>query len=349
LPASATSAVLEGRHLRLPPVTLASVAVLGDTGCRLKASKKAKAQKKKGVDDHGGDFQDCDSTADWPFSTLAASIAGKAPQLVVHVGDYLYRESPCPKGDDGCKGSPYGDNWPTWQADFFKPAAPLLASAPWIATRGNHEDCGRAGDGFMLFLDTTSAQNGKPPACADLLPAFTATAGGQSFFVMDTSDADDSCDPCNSQPYAQQFASANAAPGTWFVSHKPIWGFNNKASLNATLQGALAQWQGKLPPGFTLAVGGHIHLWEVLGFADQRTPQFVIGNGGTKLDKAITSSLKGKSIGGTTVSYGATKDKFGYTIFRPASGTANWAADYYSAKGNEKLTCTASATAVSCQ
>jgi hypothetical protein len=57
----------------------------------------------------------------------------------------------------GCKGSPYGDNWDTWKADFFKPAAPLLAVAPWIATRGNHEICARAGLGFMLFLDPTLA------------------------------------------------------------------------------------------------------------------------------------------------------------------------------------------------
>ena len=32
-------------------------------------------------------------------------------------------------------------------------AAPLLAVAPWIVTRGNHEECARAGQGWSRFLD----------------------------------------------------------------------------------------------------------------------------------------------------------------------------------------------------
>jgi hypothetical protein len=42
---------------------------------------------------------------------LSKTIAARKPSLVIHVGDYIYRESPCPAGDKGCKGSPYGDNW----------------------------------------------------------------------------------------------------------------------------------------------------------------------------------------------------------------------------------------------
>ena len=52
----------------------------------------------------------------------------------------------------GCAGSPWGDNWTTWQADFFTPAAPLLAAAPIVLVRGNHEDCDRAGPGFLLLM-----------------------------------------------------------------------------------------------------------------------------------------------------------------------------------------------------
>ena len=75
---------------------------------------------------------------------LAKSVAAARPDLVIHVGDYLYRESPCPKNDHGCAGSPYDDSWFTWKADFFVPAAPLLQVAPWIMVRGNHEICKRA-------------------------------------------------------------------------------------------------------------------------------------------------------------------------------------------------------------
>src|SRR5262249_12935450 len=149
IPAGTTEAKLGKTKLPLPPSTLASIAVIGDTGCRLKADKAANPADADHEED--GKFQDCDKKSQWPFSTLATSVAKQKPQLRVHVGDYIYRESPCPKGDKGCKGSPYGDNWATWQADFFKPAAPLLAAAPWIATRGNHEICRhRAGLGFMI-------------------------------------------------------------------------------------------------------------------------------------------------------------------------------------------------------
>ncbi|MFN3658568.1 MAG: metallophosphoesterase [Pseudolabrys sp.] len=346
LQAGTTSAVLAGRNLPLPPATLASVAVLGDTGCRLKSDGKALKQVRRQVDHADGKFQDCDVVSQWPFSALAASVAAKKPQLVVHVGDYNYRESPCPPGDAGCQGSPYGDNWPTWKADFFAPGAPLLAAAPWIAARGNHESCSRAGAGYMLFLDPTPARDGKPPACIDLLPVFTVAVGGQSFVVMDSSNADDVC-PCNSAPYAKQFAALRPTPGSWLVTHRPVWGFNPKGPINPTLQGALQQWQGKLPPGITLAVAGHIHLWEAIGFADGRSPQFVIGNGGTALDKQV-GPLTGKKIGGTTVSYADTKDEWGFALFSPGSAAGNWTARYYSVEGNEKFSCAVTPTAVSC-
>ena len=224
---------------RCRPDTLAAVAVIGDTGCRLKADKDTDH-------DDEGKFQDCDSKSDWPFSTLAKNVAKRKPQLLVHVGDYIYRESPCPKGDKGCKGSPYGDNWDTWKADFFKPAAPLLAAAPWIATRGNHEICARAGDGFMLFLDPTLATDQKPPACSALLDPLTVTVGSQQFIMLEfeqraatsartagatskTSNAPECPKPgCSAKAYADQFAAMQPANGAWLVSHRPVWGFKNK-------------------------------------------------------------------------------------------------------------------------
>ena len=37
---------------------------------------------------------------------------------------------------------------------MFDPAARLLRTAPWVATRGNHEECSRAGQGWYRLLDT---------------------------------------------------------------------------------------------------------------------------------------------------------------------------------------------------
>ena len=144
IPPTAAAASVADRPLPLPKRTLASTAAFGDTGCRLKSSKLS--GKGNDVDDEdGGKFQDCDIPSKWPFAQLAASVAAAKPDLVIHVGDYLYRESACPPGDAGCARSPYGDDWPTWKADFFAPAAPALLAAPWIVVRGNHEICKRAG------------------------------------------------------------------------------------------------------------------------------------------------------------------------------------------------------------
>jgi hypothetical protein len=61
------------------------------------------------------------------LATNAASGAKLSPDLVLHIGDYHYRENACPPDIAGCKDSPWGYGWDTWQADLFRPAAPLLA------------------------------------------------------------------------------------------------------------------------------------------------------------------------------------------------------------------------------
>jgi hypothetical protein len=365
LPASTTSAAIAGRALPLPPTALKSVAVFGDTGCRLKAGKAAAAQAVRDTHEadeieEGGKFQDCNDPSDWPFAPMSAAIAKAKPDLVVHVGDYLYRESPCPSDDKGCQGSPSGDNWVTWAADFFTPAAPLLQAAPWIVARGNHEICKRAGLGYARLLDPTPATGGNPPACVDLIDQYTVTVGGRAFVLLDSSDAPDECPAsgCDSAPYAAQFAAMKPSAGTWLVTHRPIWGFTNakdksgKRKLgirNMTLQAALAQWKGVPPAGIELVLSGHIHLWEALSFADGRAPQFVLGSGSTELAHKITEQLEGQKIGGTTVASAATEHRFGYTMFVPSKSGGHWDATLYDTSGKAKVACKVEPTKVACQ
>jgi hypothetical protein len=363
LPASATSAAIGGQALPLPPTALNAIVVFGDTGCRLKADKPSAAQAARDSEevDEEGKFQDCNNSSDWPFAPMSATIAQAKPDLVIHVGDYLYRESPCPSGDQGCQGSPYGDNWMTWAADFFTPAAPLLEAAPWIVTRGNHEICKRGGIGYARLLDPTPAGSQIPPACVDLIDQYTVTAGGHAFIVLDSSDAPDECPKsgCDSAPYAAQFAAMQPAPGTWLVTHRPIWGFTNskdkksgKRKLgirNMSLQAALAQWKGVPPAGIELVLSGHIHLWEALGFGDGRSPQFVLGSGSTELAHKITEKLKGAKIGGTTVAAATTEHRFGYTMFAPSKGGGHWNATYYDTGGKAKIACKVTATKATCR
>jgi hypothetical protein len=343
LPASATAARLRDRPLPLPPQrTPASIAVFGDTGCRLRSLELA--AKEKNIDDSGGRFQDCNIPAKWPFAQVAATVAAAKPELVIHVGDYVYRESACPAGDTGCARSPYGDDWPTWKADFFAPAAPALQAAPWIVVRGNHEICERAGAGYFRLLDPTPA--GAPPPCIGLIPQFTVTLGEQAFIVLDSSNAADKC-PCDPARYAAEFAAMRPKPGTWLLTHRPIWGFRpHGRTINASLQAALAQWNGRPPDGIALALAGHIHLAEVLSFADRRAPQFVLGTGGTLLAGKVKDDLTGKKIGGTRVSYGRSDHRFGFAILAPAPD--GWRADFRDVAGTSLFTCSVAPGQVGC-
>jgi hypothetical protein len=322
---------------------LTSIAVFGDTGCRLKAAKQPAAAADPDDEDHGR-FQDCNIPARWPFAQLAASVAAAKPDLVIHVGDYLYRESACPPRDAGCARSPHGDDWPAWKADFFAPGAPALRAAPWIVVRGNHEICSRAGAGYFRLLDPRPAQ--APPPCVDLVAHFTVTVAGQSFIVLDSSNAADTC-PCDSGPYAAQFADMRPTPGSWFLTHRPVWGFRSHTeTINATLQQALASFNGKLPDGIALALAGHIHVAEVLSFADKRSPQFVLGTGGTLLAGKIKRNLSGAKIAGTTVSYGRSDHRFGFALFKPAPQSST--ATFHDAAGKRLFACKLGPGEVAC-
>ena len=369
LPASAKTATIAGQALPLPPDKLKSIAVFGDTGCRLKAAKdEDETDEMDEADDAAakagpGKYQDCKT--DWPFQTMSETIAKTKPDLVIHVGDYYYRESPC---DDhpGCNNSPYGDKWPTWEADFFTPAAALLKAAPWIVARGNHEICGRGGLGYARLLDPTPVDGGKPPKCDPSDPPldqYTVKVGGRSFVMLDSSAAPDDCPEggCDSDWYQRQFGAMNPVPGTWLVTHKPIWGFTyskdkhtgeRKLGIrNMMLQAALNNktWNNVPPAGIELVLSGHIHLWEALSFADERTPQFVLGAGGTKLAHKLPKKIKGHKIGGTTVAAITSDHEFGYTLFEPSKKGRHWNATFYDPSGSPRLTCKVEPTKAKCE
>ena len=119
-----------------------------------------------------------------------------------------------------------------------------------------------------------------------------------------------------------------------------MWGVRSHAkTINATLQQALSAWNGKLPDGIALAMAGHIHVAEVLSFADKRAPQFVLGTGGTLLTGKIKSNLAGLKIGGTTVSYGRADHRFGFAAIEPAAAGSGWTATFRDAGGGKLFVC----------
>ena len=300
------------------------ILVLGDTGCRIK----------------GSTVQDCSDPAKWPFPVLAAAAAKFKPDLVVHVGDYLYRESPCPAGNAGCAGTPWGDNWPAWKADFFDPAQPLLAAAPWVIVRGNHEDCERAGAGFARLLGPGAFDAASP--CPSHIAAYDVPFKALNLVVMDDSDAPDvTVDPKVEAIDRKEFAALAKAPApTWLLMHRPIWGavkgpLGLAVGGNHTLMAALDD--RPLPKNVTLTLAGHIHVFEALDYNDAEPPGLLSGNGGDLLDEA-PEDLTATHFGGKVrVKQGTSEEGFGFLVMTKVG--KDWNIDLYDYTGSFERRC----------
>jgi hypothetical protein len=304
--AAATAALaVDGAALPTLPATIRRIAVIGDTGCRLE----------------GRAVQDCDDPAAWPFPTIAKAAAARRPDLVIHIGDYYYRETACPAGRAGCAGSPFGDNWPTWRADLFDPAAPLFAAAPWVMVRGNHEACRRGGPGWFRLIDPYPAR----PDCVDRTEPYRLSLGGLDLLLFDSADADDFLAPPDKvAAYSGQFAAllADPPPRSWLVLHRPVWAMA-QAELSglATNQTEQAAIRGHVPPALDLVLSGHLHDFLSYEFGPERPAQLIVGTGGDTLLKLGRDPIVGAEIDGIKVRRGFATEHFGYFIMeRNATG-----------------------------
>jgi len=341
LPLGVRSAAIGGTRVPVPPLKLKKIAVIGDTGCRIKCD-----------DDGKCNVQNCNDAKKWPFARIAGKVAEERPDVVIHVGDYHYRESACPANEQKkCGGSPFGDNWPAWKADFFDPAAPLLAAAPWIAVRGNHEDCERAGQGWFRFLDLGPV----PPTCNDDPAPYGVALPGLQLLVLNTSKAGKEPAGFYSKAYQDLngLAAASDAP-SWLVSHHPLWAFiQDKADLIPVTEELQKDSDNNLDAKVRLVLAGHIHLFEALAFAPSppRAPSVVAGMSGTKLDKPITDKLVGQSIAGTTVSTAGTSDEFAYAIFEPhqEGNRKGWHMTVHDTKGTTVMVCEIEGDSLTCK
>jgi len=345
-------AFLDGRRLALPPALIRRILVIGDTGCRVKASDKA--------------AQACNDPAAYPFAALAKAAAAFAPDLVVHVGDYLYRENPCPDGVAGCAGSPWGYGWDAWRADFFDPAAPLLAAAPLALARGNHETCNRAGQGWRRLLDAGPLRPGQD--CVDpendaagdhTAPYAVALGGGDQLIMMDTAAAPNKA-LSPEDPKAALFAGdwdamavlAARRPRSFMVNHQPILAFaavKGSDGLPALRPGNLALqsvYQRKspdlVPPGVQTLLSGHVHVWEALSFKGDLPSQFVTGFSGTQEDIVPLPETLGPTDapapGAAPAAFSSWVDGFGFMTLE-RRGRGSWSVQVRNVAGAVVNTC----------
>jgi hypothetical protein len=300
IPAGAKSATVGGYSLMLPKPDPSRVVVFGDTGCRVK----------------GPEIQDCNHPEKWPFPSVAARAAAAKPDLMIHVGDYLYREDMCPPAKQSfCGGNPSGDNWETWNADFFKPAAKLLAAVPWAFSRGNHENCERSWRGWFYYLDPHPWQGRK---CEAFQAPYPIQLGKFELIMFDSSATGNDMASSQIVRYAHELASIHASHA-WLVAHHPFWGFaTGNSSLRPSTPGLEEAWMKGAPKGIDLVVSGHVHLFELLSFDHDLPPALVAGQGGTNLANPIAAPLIGTRLGPATVVAGTSEHQFGYTILTRA-------------------------------
>ncbi len=294
LPPSTRTATVQGQALPVPQGEPRRIVVIGDTGCRMKKADNA--------------FQACNDPDAAPFATVAASAAAWRPDLVVHVGDYHYRENPCPDGNAGCAGSPWGYGWDTWREDLFRPAAPLLRAAPWVVVRGNHESCARGGQGWWRFLDPRPLQPGRDCNRAadddtgNYSDPYAVPLGPDTqLLVVDTAATTwKGLAPGSTgyeryrDAYTRAAALAARVPYNLWANHHPILGFGADLDKNGQrylqlgdkgLQDSFGSVDPLLLPRNVQAVlSGHAHLWEQVSFSSPHPSQFITGFSGTAED-----------------------------------------------------------------
>ncbi|MFI0432169.1 MAG: metallophosphoesterase [Candidatus Nanopelagicales bacterium] len=306
LPAGLTSASVAG--LTIPaalPEQVDEVAIFADSGCRVDEKR----------------IQDCNNRDTWPLEQIAERIAAEQPDVILDPGDYYYREIPCP-AEDAAKcapgpaptpGMPFDENDQGWLYEAIEPMSPMFPVAPIAFLRGNHEDCGRAGNGFFLYLDP---RDGVEDLCAPqqtpggLKAHQPQTTPTWAFDLPITADRDlrvamvDSAygtdreltDWVDKQRVSYQEADALTAPvpgrESWLLTHRPL--FAVIADVNLPKDDPLAEtWSSDgqmvasygLLGNYSLLLSSHNHYLQATQIPGQ-AGSLIMGNGGALLDPA---------------------------------------------------------------
>ena len=312
--------------LVLPVAEPKRILLIGDTGCRLK----------------GKVLQACNDIAAWPFRIGSDVGAELKPDLVIHVGDFHYREVACPLGNKGCAGTAFGDSWDVWRSDFFAPAEALLDAAPWVFVRGNHEECDRGGIGWSRTLDPFPYDTNKN-GCLSMGAPFTVDLGKVLLDVMDVSTAEEAdASEAQAAGFRAQFEATKALPAKpiWLAFHRPIWSGSEKHGSevegdNKTL--ALAA-RNSLADNVQMLISGHQHTFSVLSYDEDLPLQIVSGHGGDDLSTTSPKNPIGMKINGVTVTGGiGVPGIFGFSMLeRDENG---WSITDYDVHGNKLARC----------
>jgi len=268
--------------------------VVGDSGCRDKWRKNPSKRQR------------CDPQS-WPFAEISDRAAADKPDLVLHVGDYMYVDA---------------DAWSAWREAFFEPAHKLLAAAPWVMVRGNHERCGKHGQaphGYYLFFglgkvracdDDNSHRKKKDTGDAELEDTYALDLSqGHRLIVVDNSTAFmPDVDAAVAAPIAtridhvRRLAEGLEDQTVWLTGHVPVFALESEddstscASPSGKDCGAVspkssammyAAWPKSGIPGLDAIISGDRHLFQIIQpDANNDLLQITVGTAGVNLDPA---------------------------------------------------------------
>jgi hypothetical protein len=373
VPRGIVSASIAGRPIPAAmPRSIDRMALLGDSGCRVSTWQ----------------VQNCSEPSQWPLSRVSASIAADDPDVILFNGDFFYRESACPIDlEADCAGSPgqvpglpFTDSAYAWVADVFIPMTPMLAAAPLVVTRGNHEACNRGGNGYFYFFDPRQDTSQTcAPTMVDGTPTAAATVPSPTYPIdltvspsrtlrLAIADSSGGNDPTVS-PYAaiQRPAYEQAAamtlkkPGreSWLLTHRPIFGFASSAFATpgepivwGSADQAAAAWG--LLGTYDLVFSSHMHIAEVVQLPGLPA-QLILGNAGTMLDPSTGYALpnQGFTVGPDRtypVPTSAWVDvRFGYALAEPGAASNTWRLQMRSPDGETFAACGLRVTRLYCR
>lgn len=331
VPASAKQVTLNGKQLPLFKLTaLTQFVITGDSGCRLSVLQT----------------QACHDPAAWPFAAINHSITKRHPQLYLHVGDYVYRAVAC-SDPKRCGESTAGDNWRTWQADFFAPSKDVRSQVPMLLVRGNHESCLRMGKGWQRYLSAWPYP--KDGQCVDYEAPYSVPTADLTLQVIDNSFEAGIFNKEKRAHYLAQaldFIRQHANTNNWVLAHQGYFCFYSRQYDPDTKTDYESSPLGKgaedfaFPDTTQLIVSGHAHDFQALTLATTLPAQVIVGTGGTLLDQSKITDLAGVKLSGGEIKQGSLNDQFGFlTLTRDPKHTQQWTGQFYDPRNHLLAKC----------
>lgn len=239
------------------------ILVIGDTGCVITSYFS----------------QDCKNN--WFFKSIAETAATYKPDLIIHLGDYIYRSFG------------YPDNFTTWKKDFFTPVGELLTAAPWVMVRGNHEECARNARGWFTFLASSSISKSEennvvgPVYCSDYMPFYSIDIKKDLKLIITDSTREENL-ITDLKSINEQFKES--LENLWILTHRPLIRTGQDANSIIGYQKLFSS----LIFNIKMILSGHIHSLQFVR-EDYRL-QTIVGNSGAILDKINSYNNKNSKL-----------------------------------------------------